>query len=233
MRNPLIAVTLDYIDPSQEKDAGYTKWSPWYALRHLYIKAIEDAAAQPILIPYVDDVIPYLDMCDGLLLTGGGFDIDPNLYGEKKEHDLTLRPKRTHLEKQCSEYFINNQKPVLGICGGMQLLTVLDGGTLYQHIDHHDQPMERHLPHHNISVKKDTLLSKLMGQGTHFVNSIHHQSVKSVGFNSVVNAVAEDGIVEGMEYSNHPFCLGVQWHPECYSNENDKTIFREFIKACV
>jgi len=128
--------------------------------------------------------------------------------------------------------------PVLGICGGQQLLNVVLGGTLIQHIPDevpdclaHRQPNPRNEPGHTVRVILGTLLHRITGAANLAVNSAHHQAVKEVGPGLVIDAVAEDGVVEGIEDPRHRFCLGVQWHPEFEINEADRRIFRAFVEV--
>jgi putative glutamine amidotransferase len=128
--------------------------------------------------------------------------------------------------------------PVLGICGGQQLLNVVLGGTLIQHIPDevpgsvaHRQPNPRNEPGHSVRVVAGTLLHRITGVESLGVNSAHHQAVKEAGPGLVIDAVAEDGVVEGIEDPRQRFCLGVQWHPEFEINEADRLIFRAFVEV--
>ena len=156
--------------------------------------------------------------CDGLLLPGGG-DMDPAFYGQER-----IRA------------FLAADKPVLAICRGIQLMNVALGGDLYQDI----KPFE-HVPHndhwgkiHTVTVRRDTLLSRILGQDTVLVNSQHHQAVDKVAPGLVLSALSEDGIVEGIEKPDAKFCLGVQWHPEWLSAADPamQGIFDAFVAAC-
>jgi putative glutamine amidotransferase len=129
---------------------------------------------------------------------------------------------------------------VLGICGGQQLLAVAFGGTLIQHIPDavpgavpHEQPNPRTEPGHEVRIAEGTLLARVTGGRARMaVNSAHHQAVATPGAGAVVNAVAPDGVVEGLEHPGHRFALGVQWHPEYAVDEADPLIFRAFVEAC-
>ena len=129
--------------------------------------------------------------------------------------------------------------PVLGIFGGQQLLAVALGGTLIQHIPDtiadalaHEQPNPRHEPGHAVSIASGTLLRQIVGAGEMQVNSSHHQAVRHPGPYAIVNAVASDGVIEGVEDARYRFCLGVQWHPEYFIDRGDRRIFDAFIAAC-
>ena len=174
--------------------------------------------------------------CDGLLLPGGG-DIDPKFYGQERipacgEPNVL----RDTAEPLLLRAFLAADKPVLAICRGIQLMNVALGGDLYQDI----KPFE-HVPHndhwgkiHTVTVRRDTLLSRILGQDTVLVNSQHHQAVDKVAQGLVLSALSEDGIVEGIEKPDAKFCLGVQWHPEWLSAADPamQGIFDAFVAAC-
>ena len=129
--------------------------------------------------------------------------------------------------------------PLLGICGGEQLLNIVLGGTLIQHVPDevpgalpHEQPNPRTEPGHVVKVMPGTLLHRICGTTEIAVNSTHHQAVKAVGDGVAVNARAPDGVIEGIEVAERRFCLGVQWHPEYSIGAGDDRIFDAFIAAC-
>ena len=129
-------------------------------------------------------------------------------------------------------------KPVLGICGGEQLLNVMLGGTLIQHIEDavnghilHEQPNPRHTAGHGVTLAKDSLLRRICGTDRLMINSAHHQAVRDVGPGIVVNATADDGIIEGLEDPRKRFCVGVQWHPEYTVDPGDAKLIGAFVAA--
>lgn len=174
--------------------------------------------------------------CDGLLLPGGG-DMDPKFYGQARipacgEPNLL----RDAAEPLLLRAFLAAGKPVLGICRGIQVMNAVLGGDLYQDI----KPFE-HLPHnghwakvHTVTVRRGTLLSRILGQDTVLVNSQHHQAVNRVAPGFTLAALSEDGIVEAIEKSDARFCLGVQWHPEWLSDADPamQGLFDAFVNAC-
>ena len=174
--------------------------------------------------------------CDGLLLPGGG-DMDPKFYGQARipacgEPNLL----RDAAEPLLLRAFLATDKPVLGICRGIQVMNAVLGGDLYQDI----KPFE-HLPHndhwakvHTVTVRRGTLLSRILGQDTVLVNSQHHQAVDRVAPGFTLAALSEDGIVEAIEKPDARFCLGVQWHPEWLSNADPamQGLFDAFVNAC-
>jgi putative glutamine amidotransferase len=128
--------------------------------------------------------------------------------------------------------------PVMGICGGQQLLAVALGGTLIQHIPDtipdalaHEQPNPRNEPGHDIAIRAGTILHKIVGSDSMAVNSAHHQAVRDAGPRALVNATAPDGVIEGIEDPDAKFCLGVQWHPEFLIDPGDRRIFDALIAA--
>ncbi len=234
MAHPVIGLTLDHEPPG-----GYSKF-PWYAIRENYCNAVRHAGGLAILLPHEPDLAEaYLDRIDGLIVTGGGFDIDPALFGAASRHPtVTTKDRRTAFELGAARGALAREMPVLGICGGQQLLNVALGGTLIQHIPDevpdalpHRQPNPRDEPGHDIRIVAGTLLHRIAQTGHLAVNSAHHQAVKDAGPGVVVDALAADGVVEGIEDPRRRFCLGVQWHPEFEINEADRRIFRAFVAA--
>jgi putative glutamine amidotransferase len=232
---PVIGLTLD-----AEKPGGYSKF-PWYALRTNYFAALAGAGGLPIALPHFSDVADaYLDGIDALVVTGGAFDVDPALYGEGERHaTVTLKEGRTAAELALLCGALARGMPVLGICGGEQLLAVALGGTLIQHIPAslpdalpHEQPNPRDEPGHEIAIHPGTLLHRIVGAVGMAVNSSHHQAVREPGPAAIVNATAPDGVIEGIEDPRAKFCLGVQWHPEFLIDPGDRRIFDALIAAC-
>jgi putative glutamine amidotransferase len=234
-KRPIIGVTLD-----SEQPGGYSKY-PWYALRQNYADAIIAAGGLPVALPH-DSALAgdYLDRIDALVVTGGAFDVDPALYGDGDRHaTVTLKEGRTATELALTQGALARDLPVLGICGGEQLLAVALGGTLVQHIPdsvadalEHEQPNPRHEPGHPVAVVAGTLLHRIVGALEMRVNSAHHQAVRAPGPHAVVNATAPDTVIEGLEDARYRFCLGVQWHPEFFIDPGDRRIFDAFIAAC-
>jgi putative glutamine amidotransferase len=234
-QRPIIGVTLD-----SEAAGGYSKF-PWYALRQNYAEAIIAAGGLPMALPHEPGLAAaYLDRIDALVVTGGNFDVDPALYGDGARHEtVTLKSGRTAAELALTQGAMARGMPVLGICGGEQLLAVALGGTLIQHIPDtipdalaHEQPNPRDEPGHAVAVVPGTLLHRIVGCTVMHVNSSHHQAVRDPGRDATVNARAPDGVVEGIEDSARRFCLGVQWHPEFFIDPGDRRIFDALIGAC-
>ncbi len=218
---PRIGVTLDVDDGAQR-----------YEIKQAYVSAVLAAGAVPVLLPPAERIAAaYLAMIDGLIVTGGAFDIPPELYGEaRREACGPLKESRTRFEKELLEAALASSLPVLGICGGMQLMNVVRGGTLHQDLvadaglPSHEQPPPKDVPTHAIKVPAGTLLWRLIGLGVpeHRVNSTHHQAVKQPGTGVLVAATAPDGVVEAIELPDLPFAIGVQWHPETLLRHDDR-----------
>lgn len=234
MTKPVIGLTVD-----SEEPGGYSKF-PWYALRQNYCDAVSAVGGTPIILPHeVDRVADYLGLIDGLIVTGGHFDVDPALFGADSRHDtVKLKGRRTAFEFALVRGAYAQKMPILGICGGQQLLNVVLGGSLIQHIPDeiraplaHEQPNPRNEPGHLVSIAAGTRLRGIVGTDSLAVNSAHHQAVKTVAPGCIINATAPDGVVEGIEDPNHPFCIGVQWHPEFSISPGDVALHRAFIAA--
>jgi len=232
---PAIGVTLD-----SEPPGGYAT-QPWYALRENYCDALAEAGGLPLALPHEPDLVEdYLARLDGLVITGGAFDIDPALYGAGERHPrVRLKERRTRFEWAITERALARDLPILGICGGQQLLNVVLGGRLIQHIPDvvpdalaHEQPNPRTEPGHEVLVEPGTLLHRLTRAERLFVNSAHHQAAETVGPGVVVSGRAPDGVIEAIEDPRRSFCLGVQWHPEYRIDAGDTAILEGFVAAC-
>lgn len=231
---PVIGITVD-----SEAAGGYSQF-PWMALRENYCTAVARAGGLPVLLPHEPgEVEAYMALIDGLILSGGDFDVDPLLFGASSRH-ATVRTKdaRTAFEAAITRAALVADAPVLGICGGQQLLHVVLGGALVQHIPDevanplaHEQPNPRDQPSHAVSIRAGTLLHRIVGVSEMMVNSAHHQAARDPAAGAVVNAVAPDGVIEGIEAPAQRFCLGVQWHPEFGISEGDRRIFGALVQA--
>jgi len=233
--SPIIGITLDS-EPGG--DGGWSAW-PWYAIRTNYMDAIAHAGGVPVALPHNPRLAEQMvGAIDALVITGGAFDIDPALYGETTTHpEVTLKRRRTGAELALLAAALERDVPVLGICGGMQLLAVALGGTLIQHIPDaipdalpHEQPTPRNQAGHVVRVTPGTALAQIVGTPLMAVNSAHHQAVRDPG-RAVVCARAEDDVIEAIEDPARGFCLGVQWHPEFEIDRGDRKIFAALVAA--
>jgi len=227
-KKPIIGITTDY----QDKDHCYSKF-PWFALRRNYVQSIEQFGCTPIILP-ITDIEPDLDFIDAILISGGDFDIDPKYFGESiTSSRVKINANRTVYEFKIIDHFIKNKKPILGICGGAQLINVFFKGSLIQDIDskiQHEQLNPRNETSHEIKLTNDSLLQKLTSKKTIFVNSAHHQAVDNIGENLIIDAYANDGIIEAFHHSKLPYCVGVQWHPEFLITDFDFNIMKDFVE---
>jgi putative glutamine amidotransferase len=237
---PLIGIVPDYKEGSPN---GYSIRN-YYALCTNYVEMINQAGGSAIILTYDYNLIDfYLENLDGLMIVGGYFDIHPKRYGEEKIHPtVKLNDVREEFEFEIGSRFLETKTPVLGICNGMQLINVLHGGGVFQHlpdegefIDHEQSHVEGFnsycTPYHEVEIAKDSQLFKIVGEEKIKTNSSHHQASKNVGLGLVASGHASDGIIEAIEKPNHPFCLGVQWHPEFNTSTADKKIFEAFVGA--
>ena len=207
-------------------------------LAQAYYMSVVEAGGTPVVIPSYDDekaLVSLLDTLDGIVLSGGA-DIDPDYLGEEPLDCVSINPRRDAQELMLVRLAVDRQIPVLGICRGIQVLAAALGGKLYQDIKsqhdkdciEHSQTIARGLPSHDVRLVKDSLLYSLFGKELLAVNSFHHQAVKEAPQGFRVTAMAPDGIIEGMESTAFRPILGVQWHPECFILENDRTMMPVF-----
>lgn len=217
-----------------------------YCLRPSYINAVNEAGGLPLILPINSDpegIKQLLTMIQGLVITGGGHDLDPCLYGEERAAFISeLNEERTVFELAMAKGALEQGKPVLGICNGLQVINVAAGGTLHQDIPTqikgslpHQQEGPRTSTAHEVYILPDSRLRQMMNAEKICVNSLHHQAVKGVGSGFRVNAVATDGVIEGIEKVGPGFAIGVQWHPEdLYQHDpRMKALFAAFIKDCL
>lgn len=241
---PRIGITLDFVDTEQQKEGAWYNRESWYALRYRYATAIEETGGIPFSLSYHMNLIDeYVDSLDGLLVTGGGFDVDPSMYGSESIHPTIMtKPLRTQFEFALCQAFLKANKPILGICGGMQLLNVIFGGTLHQHLPdalvnnqpssiNHSPPIRALLTAHDITCVAGTKLASYSKTERCAVNSVHHQAVDRLGEGLIVSAYADDMLIEALESPKHRFVLGIQWHPEFLLSDVDINIFKEFIES--
>jgi len=235
---PLVGITADYKESGEfsSRIAGEGR----YVLREGYVQAVAEAGGEPIILPYGKNAESLVARIDGLLITGGDFDIPPALSGIRDPASARkIRPQRTQYELDLLKNALERDMPVLGICGGMQLMAVALGGKLIGDIVaevpgglNHEQEAPRDQAGHAAIIVKGTLLHKLTGVTTLGVNSSHHQAVAHPG-EAIVCATAPDGVIEAIELRGKKFALGVEWHPEIMtSNKPHLAILRGFIKAC-
>lgn len=239
-KKPLIGIVPDYREGCAN---GYSARN-YYALRANHVEMINDAGGGAIILTYDYDLIDsYLEAIDALMIVGGYFDINPKRYGEEKIHQtVKLNEVRENFEEAIVSKALKSNLPYFGICNGMQLLNVLHGGNAIQHIpdtgnfiDHEQSHIkgfnDYKTAYHDVIIEKSSHLFSIIGQKRIKTNSSHHQAIKNIGNGLTISAKADDGIIEAIENSNHPFCIGVQWHPEFNCSKSDEKLFVEFVKA--
>jgi putative glutamine amidotransferase len=241
---PIIGITPDF-HPGNAK--GFpSQGEPTYFLRARYMEAIKDLGGVPFVLPITDDPklrAELLRRIDGLLITGSGPDLDPRLYGERPAARFKIMSRqRSAFELGLAKQAMKLDRPVLGICGGLQLLNVAMGGSLIQDIATqmrgalaHRQETAATRTSHRVRITRGTRLYKILRTGMLKVNSSHHQAPKKIAPGWIINAVAPDGIIEGLESPRHRFAIGVQWHPEFLyrKDEASRRLFRAFLKEAV
>jgi putative glutamine amidotransferase len=214
-------------------------------LSHDNVDSITQAGGVPFILPNLlkdDEVERAAQQIDGLLVTGGG-DIDPTLFGEEPHPNLgSITPARDQFEIAIIRKMMEQNKPILAICRGCQILNIAAGGDMFQDIyAQHDKQLLQHSQRaprshgsHFVKVKEGSLLHEITNSTNFKVNSFHHQTVRHVAQGFQMTAVASDGIIEALESSEHAFILGVQWHPECMVGNGDApslAIFNSFVQA--
>jgi len=224
---------------------------PFHMVGEKYLRAIVDASdALPLMTPVLDDGVDIdelLAQFDGIFLTGSYSNVEPHQYeGEPSEEGTLHDPHRDALTLPLARRALETGVPLLAVCRGFQELNVALGGTLHQkvhevpgynnHLENKEDPLDaQYGPSHPVSFPDGSLLRELMGVDTYSVNSLHAQAVARLADGVSVEAVADDGLVEGFRVDNVAgFALAVQWHPEwkAMDNELSRTIFKAFGDAC-
>ena len=198
-----------------------------------YYKSVELAGGVPVIIPPTRSrhtMLNTLGRIDALVLSGGA-DINPLYMGEEPEQGLHgINPERDAFELLLARLAFDRQIPILGICRGIQTLALALGGEMHQDIYSlpdgkkllkHSQDAPRNTLTHSVEILPDTLLAGICGAGKIMVNSFHHQAVSRAGKHMKVSAYAADGVIEAVESSEFKPVLGVQWHPECLTEDGN------------
>jgi len=211
------------------------------ALGLTYMRAIEFAGGIPVVIPPLHGraITPLLDRISGICLSGGP-DLDPKSYGAREHPELgPVEPDLDRFELAVAGRADAREMPLLAICRGAQALNVVRGGTLVQHIpdlEHgieHRQGAPGEQPTHSVEIDPDSFLADLLGADALEVNSFHHQGIENLGEGLRAVAFSPDGMIEGVEAPDRPFCVGVQWHAELMVERRTETgLFEAFVAAC-
>jgi putative glutamine amidotransferase len=219
-----------------------------YGQNQANIDAIVRAGGNPVMVVHPDDtaLADLLQFVDGIFLAGG-HDVDPNEYGEeKKAYTCNIDKDRDRIELALVRIAHKKNIPLLGICRGMQVMNIALGGSLYQdvleempgavvhdfHYDAGNKPLPRGLYEHVVTLTPGTQFREIAAQEVIEVNSLHHQGIKKLGTGLLPVGLAPDGLIEAIEATNHPFAIGVQWHPEELDDDTSTKLFTAFIAAC-
>ena len=242
---PIIGVTTQTLHSIDGIPAGLPQS---VVMNQRYYVAVTLIGGAPILIPLLDDEPEALraayDVCDGILIPGG-VDVDPDYFGEEPHAKLgRIDPSRDRTEMQLAKWAVEDRKPLLGLCRGLQVLNVALGGTLWQDLEDqypdaikHDYfptyGYERDHLAHDVALTKGSRLQHLMKLDTIPVNSMHHQGIKTLAPALTASAIAPDGLIEAAELSGDHFCVGVQWHPEVFelTDPHTRHVFRDFVES--
>lgn len=240
---PIIGITSSFTK-KKEPFLSINKEQKVNQLSETCIKAVENAGGIPIIIPLladIENIKMLLKMLNGVILSGGG-DISPDEYKQQPSGTLkSVNPLRDRQEIEIVNYIINHDnKPLLGICRGMQIINVALGGDLYQDLEsegfscHLLNKYPRNHKSHNVNLQEKSFLSEIFNENKIGVNSFHHQAVKNLGRYLKTIAFSEDKVIEAVEYIDEDrFILGVQWHPEEMTDEKgQQEIFKRFVKFC-
>jgi putative glutamine amidotransferase len=246
LRRPVIGIPTQTLHAIEGIPSGLP--ASW-VMNQRYFLAVTAAGGVPWMIPLLDEDIPTLrqiyDRLDAIVLPGG-VDLDPATYGESPHPTCgRVDPARDQVELQLSRWAIEDRKPLLGLCRGIQVINVALGGTLWQDIAtelpgalKHDYwpstEFGRDYLAHPVELAPDSRLRDVLQRGQVQVNSMHHQAIRRLSPRLVATAVAPDGVVEGIEgAADDQFLIGVQWHPEVFAptDESTRRLFRELIAA--
>ncbi len=238
MKKPWIGITCS------QSDAGDA-----FFLRKNYAASVQRAGGIPILLPYGMEREEYAQIAqelDGFLFSGG-MDVQPFYFGEETLMGCgAATPERDQMEMLLYQEVMAHKKPILGICRGIQFMNIAQGGTIWQDIPRyfpgrlpsgealaHRQESPGIMASHTVEVLPGSLLEKLVGNGPIRVNSFHHQAVKDPAPGTVVTGRAPDGMIEALEMPEYGFWLGVQWHPEYMSQQEETAagLFRGLVEA--
>lgn len=236
MKPPLIGITT-----TRERSKHNT---PITCVTEAYVQAVVRAGGMPVLIPSAvleSDWAHLRKRLDGLLLSGGG-DLDPVYFnGEPHPRVYGVEPERDRLEMALARLAVETGWSLLGICRGTQVINVALGGTLYTHIaDQHPNALRHdyftNVPRdylaHPVRIDSQCRLAAILGETAPQVNSLHHQGIQKLAPGLVACAWAPDGLVEAVELPQHPFALGVQWHPEWLPDAPPmQALFKAFVLA--
>lgn len=230
MTKPVIGILLD-----SENGGSFSK-RPYYALRKDYFTAVETAGGVAVGIGHGMDGDALMALVDGVLVPGGDYAFPPEWYVDGKESVYAPNDSRLIAESALVRRCLDEGKPMLAICCGMQVMAMVTGGKMTSCLPvepmNHRPEVEPYKLRHEIAVAPGSLLGRIVGTQM-AANTHHREGVVSIGEELVVSGRAEDGVVEALEKPGHPFALGVQWHPECsLEDAQNRALFEAFVAAC-
>ena len=216
MKNPLVGITSDIK-------------GKFYEVESFYFTSLLQSGAIPVMLPMITNRkdIKKISMKINSLLVSGSRDIDPKFYGQVKKYKInSLDINRTLSEISYIEEFAKQNKKILGICGGMQLINVHFGGSLIQDINSQLNTKIDHskAKYHKIKILKNTIIRRITSSSDLRVNTYHHQCIDVLGRNLIASSRTSDGIIESFESINKKI-LGIQWHPELMNDRKNQMIF--------
>ncbi len=232
---PLIGITTN--------QSHNVYWQPTIMLMQSYVNALIQAGGVPVLIPSLiaeDGWEAVYSRLDGILFSGGGDLSLERFSGEPHPRIDDVDQPRDSIELNFVNAAAADGKPFLGICRGCQVINVALGGSLYTHISDqlpdaldHDYPgNKRTVLVHEVKIEEGTRIAEIYAEPIILVNSLHHQGLKDIAPSLRITGNAPDGLVEAVELPDHPFGLGVQWHPEWLTDqESTRNLFRKFVEA--
>ncbi|MFN2364039.1 MAG: gamma-glutamyl-gamma-aminobutyrate hydrolase family protein [Halarsenatibacteraceae bacterium] len=241
---PSILVTSYFVCDSELNDDSRVRGFPGQDMVMCtvdYLNGIKAGGGMPFIISPINDdeyLSSALDKCEGVLLTGGG-DINPELYEETQlDSCMLVNSFRDEFELKVLNLALKKDKPILGICRGLQLINVYYGGSIYQNIDllnlkkeHFNLDKEKDFIAHQVNINKASHLYSALNKNMIETNSLHHQAINKLGDGLSITAKSEDGLIEGIEVQNKELVFAVQWHPEMMFEKyaEQKNIFSYFI----
>lgn len=228
-RRPVVGINCSYVEETDR-----------YSLPREYVDAVQEAGGVPILLPFAANEAEAERIVEGLdaIVFTGGNDINPAAWGEPVHSRTKLLPWfKQRSDEAFARLAIERDMPILAICYGCQLMNVVQGGSLHQHVPDLADVCDAHRTDgktHEIELTGTGLLKEILGYRTGRVNSFHHQAINRLGRGLRITALAEDGLPEAIESPSHRFLVGVQWHPErMLTHPEQRALFEQLVRAAL